>query len=332
MKANFVVFLLAAVGAASPVRAQEGEPPPSGDAESPPPDPGTKPKKPPYSLPWQLRPVIAGNALRSDTSIMMVKPSGADSGSTTIATSLLFSYKVTDELAPLVRLGYVTHSPAKPSAVEDSGSAFLNPVLGALYAPKLAGPIKLGAFLGVALPFGSNGGDDPEPKNTQALGAGFNARAQMDNAMFAVNYFTVFPGVGVAYVADGLTVQAELTVLQLMRVRAKDDTKPGYEPDSSKTNLTSGVHVGYFVIPMLSLGAELRYQRWLSSPERPPVDARDSTRDNLSVAAGPRFHFEVGEKMWLRPGIAYARFLDKPANSDAIDSHHIVQIDVPFAF
>ncbi len=92
------------------------------------------------------RSVIPGNVVRSDTAVMLVKPKGADSGSTAIASSLSFSYKITDEIAPLVRLGFVTLSPAKPSTVEESGSAFLNPVIGALYAPKLEGPISTRAI------------------------------------------------------------------------------------------------------------------------------------------------------------------------------------------
>lgn len=285
------------------------------------------PKKPPYSLPWQLRPVVPGNVVRSDTSLQMYEPKGADSGGTVIASTLLVSYKVMDDFAPLLRLGFVSHSPSDPPG-GSSGSAFLNPVIGGLYGLALSPEMKLGLFLGLALPVGSNGGDDPDPDKALALSAGMGARRYMDNAMFATNYLTPFPGVGFAYVASGLTVQAEVTVLQLTRVKGKD-----VEPDSSKTNLTSGLHVGYFVMPELSLGAELNYQRWLSKPKKPPVETKNHLADNLSVAVGPRVHLKVGEKIWIRPGIAYARFLDKPqGDSDKVDSNHIVQVDVPVAF
>ncbi|MBK7585319.1 MAG: hypothetical protein IPI67_34660 [Myxococcales bacterium] len=286
-----------------------------------------KPKKPPYSLPWQLRPIAPGNVARLDTSIQMYKPKGADSGGNIIATSLLFAYKVTPDFAPLVRLGYVTHSPSDPPGGA-SGSAFLNPVIGGLYGIALSPEMKLGLFLGLALPLGSNGGNSPNAEKSVALAGGMGARRYMDNAMFATNYFTPFPGVGFAYVASNLTIQAEVTVLQLMRVKGDK-----VNPDKSKTNFTSGLHVGYFVIPELSIGAELNYQRWLSKPKQPPVEAKNSTADNLSVAIGPRLHLKVGESMWLRPGIAYARFLDKPqGDGDTYDSNHIIQIDVPIAF
>lgn len=342
MRAAFAFALLTGVTATSVAGAQdapaEGAPataeaaapaePAPAAAEAAAPAAEAKPKKPPYSLPWQLRPVAPGNVVRSDTSLLMVKPKGADSGSTTIATSLLFSYKVMDDLAPLVRLGYVSYSPPEPNAAAGGGSAFLNPVLGALYGMALGPELKLGLFLGLALPLGSNGGDDPKPEKAAALGAGMAARRYMDNAMFAVNFMTPFPGVGLAYVSGGLTVQAEATVLFLQRVKGKD-----VEKDSSKTNLTTGLHAGYFFIPMLSLGAELNYQRWLSTPKAPPVEANSALRDNLSFAIGPRLHIKAGESLWIRPGIAYATFLDEPMrDSDTIDSNHIIQIDVPVAF
>src|SRR5688572_11629809 len=65
----------------------------------------TKPKPPPYSLPWQLRPVVAGNVVRSDTAFAFYKhPTNGNSG-TTVASTLLVSYKVLENLAPLVRIG-----------------------------------------------------------------------------------------------------------------------------------------------------------------------------------------------------------------------------------
>ena len=51
--------------------------------------------------------------------------------------------------------------------------------------------------------------------------------------------------------------------------------------------------------------------------------------DTLTFAIGPRAHFQVGKGLWLRPGIAYARGLDKPL-TDA--SYNMVQVDVPFYF
>lgn len=140
--------------------------------------------------------------------------------------------------------------------------------------------------------------------------------------MFAVNYFAVFPGVGFAYVANGLTVQAETTLFQLARVRGDK-----IEKDSSKTNLTMGLHVGYFIVPVLSVGAEIRHQRWLSTPAS--VTATPATRDTTTFAVGPRVHIKLSGSVWFRPGIAYARGLDEPMTKG---KYNIVQLDLPFSF
>ena len=81
--------------------------------------------------------------------------------------------------------------------------------------------------------------------------------------MFAVNYMTGIAGVGFAYVDHKFTAQVEATVLQLFRVRGDHAAA---RTDSTRTNATAGLHLGYFIIPQLSLGGELRYQRWLSTP------------------------------------------------------------------
>ncbi len=93
--------------------------------------------------------------------------------------------------------------------------------------------------------------------------------------------------------------------------------------------LVSGVHVGYFIIPMLSLGAELRHQRWLSTPKAVAADKTGTLRDNTTVAFGPRMHFEVAPGKWLHPGISLTLPLDDPMKKN---SYKIVQLDIPFSF
>ena len=119
-------------------------------------------------------------------------------------------------------------------------------------------------------------------------------------------------------------------MLQLFRVRGENH---GSSTDSARTNSTAGIHVGYFVIPMLSFGAELRYQRWLTHATRivamQKVDILGANMDTTTVAVGPRAHFKFGKGMFLRPGLAYVRGLDKPL-SDA--SYNMIQIDVPVIF
>jgi hypothetical protein len=271
--------------------------------------------------------VTVGNVLRSDTAVAFYDgAAGAGSGSS-VATMLLGSYKLTPSLAPMVRLGLVQNS--APGAAPDA-SSFVNPVVGATYSQKVAGAFRVAGFLGVTIPIGMGGGSMPDAATAAANTAGIAARSAMDNAMFAVNYTTAILGGGFAYIANKLTVQAEATVFQLFRVKGNDMT--GISPDSTRTNSTMGLHVGYFLLPMISLGGEIRYQRWLSHPTRIAMGMRSDiptpNMDALSFAVGPRFHFKLGNT-WLRPGISYAQALDKP-NSDA--NYKVVQIDIPFVF
>lgn len=279
------------------------------------PVPPPAPPPPPYSLPWQLRPAAALNVVRSDSTVAFYDGAAGTSGST-VATMLLGSYKVTPNLAPLVRLGWVQNT--APGTAPD-GQSFVNPLVGVTYA-RPAGPIRLAATVAATIPVGQ--GSIGTPANSGSAGAntaGIAARSGMDNAMFAVNYLTFMGGIDAAYVAHGFTAQLEATVFQLTRVR----TSTG---DSSRTNSTAGLHLGYFLIPQLSLGGELRYQRWLS--DAAPVKAAAVNRDMVSMGIGPRAHFKLG-KNWFRPGISYARGLDKPLTAA---SYNMVQVDLPFAF
>src|SRR5262252_6320940 len=91
----------------------------------------------PYSLPWQLRSVMASTSLRSDTSLASYEDASAAHG-LTVATNLSASFRVPGTssgtrgtgLAPLVRFAFVGDSP--PSGA--GGTAIVNPLLGVTYA------------------------------------------------------------------------------------------------------------------------------------------------------------------------------------------------------
>jgi hypothetical protein len=142
----------------------------------------------------------------------------------------------------------------------------------------------------------------------------------MDNALFAVNHWTVLGGLGLARVTPSLTVQAEANLLRLTRVRGPRTQ------DSARTNLTFGLHAGRFFGRRLSLGAELRGQRWLT--DAAPVRADRRARETLTFALGPRLHLRAGRR-WIRPGFTWARALDAPLSSSGYD---MFQVDVPIAF
>jgi hypothetical protein len=301
-------------------------PPPQSTApgEAAPAEAPAAPTPPPYSLPWQLRPASAGTAVRLDTAFAFYEDPTSHKSGSVIVPMASFSYKVVKGFAPILRLGLSSNSPPDaPAPAGDSGVAFLNPVLGATYSLELSPELRLAFFLGLTVPVGSGGGDKPDVATANALKTGIPARSAMDNAMFAVDYFTIFPGVDFAFVSGGFTAQAEATLFQLGRVRGSADPTT----DPSRTNLTMGFHAGYFVIPLISIGAEIRHQRWLSTPKA--VTANATARDTTTIAIGPRFHFQVSKGKWLRPGIAFAFPLDDPMKKS---SYKIVQLDIPFSF
>lgn len=299
---------------AQPGRAAEGLPSPA-----------------PYSVPWQLRPIVAPTVIRVESSLAFYEDASSGRGATS-ATILTAAYRIPGTgplsagLAPLVRLALVADAPPSSNLPKSAGgAAFVNPLLGLAYAVKLEHGLRLNTFFGVTLPIGGGGGDSPSPGAANARAKGLNARAQLDNALFAVNDLTLVPGLGIAYVKSGLTVQLEATLLHLMRVRGS-----AVQAESSKTNLTLGLHVGYFLADYLSVGAELRYQRWLNAPFAVERDASERPRDNLTLAIGPRFHIPLGA-VKFRPGLSYQRGLDKPLAAST-PNYHIVQLDLPLFF
>jgi hypothetical protein len=297
------------------------EPPKVPEAATPPASPPS-----PYSLPFQLRSAAAATAIRSDTSFARYENANAVGGFA-VATTFLASWKVPGTgapgygLAPLVRVAMVNDSP--PTG--PGGLAIVNPLLGATYALPLGGGFRAAAFFGAAVPVGMGGGDAPDKGLVDARNAGVNARMAMDNALFAVNDLAVIPGVDVAYVTRGFTLQAEATLFQLTRVRGA-----AAQPETSKTNFTTGLHAGWFATDAISIGAEVRYQRWLNAPIAVDKDTTGALVDNLTFAIGPRVHFPIGEKAWVRPGLAFARGMDKPLAGAA--NEDVVQLDVPVVF
>ncbi len=321
-KQHCFAWFLAVAAAAPRLAHAQTSPPEAATAE----EPAQAPKPAPYSLPFALRPAAAATVLRLDTGFAFYEdPTSKNSGST-IAPVLTGSYKLTPYLAPLVRLGVVQNSPPKNAmgVTPDSGFGLLNPLVGATFAVNPVAPIKLAFFLGVTLPLGSGGGDHPDLGQKTARSVGIYARSAMDNSLFAVNDLAVIPGFDIAYVAHGFTVQAEATLFQLTRVRGSVDQK-----DAHRTNFTTGLHVGYFFVPFLSAGVELRHQRWLSTPSNVAADTTDSLRDTTTFAFGPRFHFQLAPGVWFRPAVALALPLDDPMKKS---SYKVAQLDLPFSF
>ncbi len=279
----------------------------------------------PYAMPWQLRTIIPGTGARFDSAVAFYDDKNGNAAGTAIASMLGGNYKLLPELALSIRVGFVNNN---PPASAPSATSFINPFLGGLYSFKLSSDFRLGFFLGVTVPLGTGGGNYPDPAIQSANSAGILARSAMDNALFAVNYFTVIPGVDLAYIAHGFTVQLEATLLQLTRVRGEQIDK-----DPSRTNFTSGVAVGYAFSPQVFLESELRYQRWLDN-QTVAASASPAT-ENLSFAVGPRFQLKTGN-LTMKPGLAYAQGISGPMAHGGYtyptNSDKIIFFDIPVSF
>jgi hypothetical protein len=277
----------------------------------------------PYVTPWLLRPMVALDVVRWDSSLALYENSAGLMGATLVSV-FAGGYKIprtggpTEGVQLLARLTAAYDNPANaPSA-----AIFANPALGAAYARRIPKGFRFNTSLMLTLPVGMGGGDTPNPAESAVRNKAILARAAMENAIYAVNDFTVIPGASVAYVDHGWTVQAEATLFILSRVRGAQA-----QPEAVKVNFTTGLFVGYFVVPkVLSLGLELRYQRWFLGPNS--VASAPATVDNLSLAGGARFHVPIG-KGWLRCGVAYGGGLDAPLT----DGHYNqIQFDCPYFF
>jgi hypothetical protein len=271
---------------------------------------------------------MAATAVRSDTSFAAYQ-NGDARGGFAVVSELAGSYRVPGTgagpgtgLAPFLKLTVVNDS-APGSAT--GGFAFVNPLLGAMYGLSLGGGVRAGASIGFTVPVGMGGGDSPDKGAMDARTVGPIVRADMENSIFAVNDLAVIPGIDLAYVAHRLTAQAEATLFQLWRVRGSAS-----QPEASKTNLTAGAHVGFFLLDVLSLGAEIRYQRWLNAPITVDQHKPGTSNDMVSLGVGPRFHFHIAGDIWLRPGVAYTRGFDHPMTSPG--NYNVVQLDVPAVF
>jgi hypothetical protein len=263
--------------------------------------------------------VTAATVVRLDETVAFSTDPATGADTDTAVTSLIATWKLTPRWVPVFRQSWVRRGVS--SGVPGTGSAFSNPLLGVSYVRPLRGRWRMAAFLSSTVPAGSGGGDTPDAAQAAAIAAAAPARSAMDNALFAVNYWTVIGGLDLTYLAPEVSLQAEVTVLQLTRVRGPDTQ------DSSRTNFTAGIHAGHFFSPAVSLGAEFRVQRWLTNAA--PVRSDPAAREQFTFGIGPRLHLKVGDSGWFRPGLSYTRALDDPM---AAKNYNIVQIDLPYAF
>jgi len=284
----------------------------------------------PVSLPWQLRPMATGSLVRVDTAAAAFND-GQGNVDIALPTVLAASYRLTARWAPTIRLAFTGNN--APGAALD-GTAVANPLVGVTYARAL-GPTQLALFGATTIPLGTGGGDAPDLRAAETNAAAMSSRPS-DAAMFAVNYLGAIAGADLAYVGHGFTAQAEMTMVQLVRVRGGE---AGGASDAFRTQAAVGLHLGYFLGSHVSFGSDLHYQRWLSHPTTPSASpvARitfSAGSDTTTLAIGPRVHFRVGEHAWVRPGLSFVRGLDARGFGAPLLTGQTtaVQLDVPVTF
>jgi hypothetical protein len=308
-----VVVTVAILGSAVPAAAEEALPKPAPLA--------------PYSLPWQLRCITAVTAIRSDTTLAVYEDAASRHGST-VASLLTGTLRIPHTGPRFAGLAVVVRG----AVVEDispagrGGFAVGDPLVGGYYSFVFADEFRASIGLAVTIPVGMGGGDNPNPRALQARLAGSQARSQIDGAVFAANDLMIDPAFDVAWIAHGVTIQGQAEFFHFTRVRGS-----AFEGEATKVGTIFGLHVGYFFVPELSLGGEIRYQRWLNAPFAVENDPTGASRDTLTGAIGPRAHFRLSRHVWMHPGIAYQRGLDKPMAA-ATPNVHIVQLDIPVVF
>lgn len=272
----------------------------------------------PYSMPWQLRPVLPSTYVRLDNSFAFHGVNG-----NTIVDDFTFSYRIIPRISVLARLAVTSNSPPPSDLEPASAFGFANPVIGAQAGFWPAKGVKLGMFLGFALPLGMGGGVDANEAAQRATWAAMLARSGFDNPLYMPDYFTVWPGLDLAYVTHGVTVQAEISLPIMSRARGPQTEK------TTNFDLTMGLHGGYFFLPFLSAGLDLRYQRWLTNAPIVQADATGEVKDTATIEPGVRFHVKLSENVTFRPGAALAFGLDNPMSG----SHYkILRLDLPLTF
>ncbi len=278
-----------------------------------------------YALPWTMRPAIAPNLLRIESSI------GFRNDGVAAVTLLTGGYAVLPtKLGFYARLGLTNSAlstPNTPATHEIATGAVTNPLLMALFTPELTKGLRLTVFGAATIPVGTGGGNAPPALAASSIATGIPTRSAMDNALFAVNYFTPIVGLGAAFMRWGFTFQVEATVLQLIRVRGENHRSA---TDEMRTNFTVGASVGYLLHRYVTASAEFHYQHWLSAPNllNPPMGAAPSV-NQASFEIGVRGNIPFSRTILARPGISFGMGFN---GAMADREYKVVHVDFPITF
>jgi hypothetical protein len=268
--------------------------------------------------------VNPSNVIRLDTTVAPFTDPKTGDGQVETISFLSASARLSPSFGLTTRAGIVRNDhAASAGGGRESTTGFTNVSVGGLYAKKLGQYFRFASNVGVSIPVAMGGGDNPSAAASSMMKAATYARGSMDNGFFNGNDLGFPFGADLAYTRRGFTAQVEVSVIPNVRVRGEQK-----QADSSKVNSTSGLAVGYFVVPRrLSLGVEAHYQRFLSTPDAVAKD--ESLRANLTASGGVRTYFNITETVKFRPGLAYCAGVVGPS---ADRGYRMVQADMAVQF
>jgi hypothetical protein len=322
MSTRFAAVFLAMFVLGVSHRARADEIPPSSSASAPDaswsPELGPEPQrpKPPYTSPFQLRSIIPKSGVRVDSILGLYQTPTSNAQLTVVLVSA--QLKLAEPFALQARWGIDSNQTGN----DNTRTGILNPTIGGLLGVPIGRDFRFAMSITIGAPLATGGGNAPDPNEVAMQKQAILARSAMDNTSFAINDVGFPSGLSLAFVKKGVTAQVDATVIPSVRVKGA-----AAQSDDSKVNSTYGLFLGYLFAREVSIGAELRYQRYLTTPAAVAKDP--SSRDNLTAAIGPRFHFEIANGTWVRPGLSYGRGLRGPTQQQ---SFQMVQLDVPFSF
>jgi hypothetical protein len=272
---------------------------------------------PSYVLPFQLRSVSPRTGVRIDTIVAPYRYEGMSA----LETVVFFSgqLRLLKYFSLQARWGFDDN---RVGNGDRNRSGFVNPSLGATLAFPVGHLFRFAASTSVGLPLATGGGDGTDVDGVFLQRQGALARSSMDNNAFAANDLGFPTGLSLAFVHRGITAQMDGTIIASGRVKGT-----GTAGDGAKVNSTFGLFLGYFLIPELSVGMELRYQYYLLPPSI--VDLDPSARDNLTAGAGARIEIELSDSTRVRPGVCLSTGLSGYVEQQ---SFRMVQFDIPITF
>lgn len=260
----------------------------------------------PYDWPFRARSAEISSFVRTDVA-MATSHQGREGRHEYAMTQLAsVGIAVTDWLAPYVRGGWAFQH----DRFDVEGAIFANLELGAAAFTPISREVRLGGHFAVFVPTGSGRGPSAPSFELAAQQEGARARLGTDSSLFLTHHGGISASIAIAYVHAGLVAQMEIGLEGLWRIEG---------PEDGALAPAGAIHLGYFVLPELSLALELTHHQWAGGRAYLGTPASIT-----SVLLGARAHVAI-DRVTLRPGASYSHAL---GGQLAEIHHHVLQLDL----